>query len=176
MPLVIDAYYKNDAAALDEALQEVEEKAAEIETHLEENAEHYELLEKVNESAVKKAVKQFASSNSVATWKVYLKLCEEKKALGKKVGEMMDALTEKVVAKYAALSEAEIKQLVVNNKWLATVEKRCQDEMQRVTQELTASVTALAERYERTLGSVETSVSELEAKVSEHLKAMGFEI
>lgn len=176
VPLVVDAYYKNDAAALDEALQKVEEKAAEIETHLEENAEHYELLEKVNESAVKKAVKQFAGSNSVAVWKVYLKLCEEKKALGKKAGEMTDALTEKVVAKYAALSEAEIKQLVVNNKWLATVEKRCQDEMQRVTQELTASVTALAERYERTLGAMTMSVSDYESKVNKHLKAMGFEL
>ena len=48
--------------------------------------------------------------------------------------------------------------------------------MQRVTQELTASVTALAERYERTLGAMTESVSDFESKVNKHLKAMGFEL
>lgn len=77
---------------------------------------------------------------------------------------------------YTKLTVNEVREMVVIKKWLATITGRCLEEMQRVTQDIAASVTALAERYERTLGEIEKSASNLEKKVNNHLLKMGFEL
>lgn len=83
-------------------------------------------------------------------------------------------LTEAVVAKYAALTEEEIKTLVVERKWLASVVGGCEALMQNVTHQIASDVTALAERYEITLGTTESRVKNLEQEVLQSLKEMGF--
>ena len=47
--------------------------------------------------------------------------------------------------------------------------------MQRIVQQLTTKVVALAERYAETLPQIDLSLADLEAKVAGHLKKMGFE-
>lgn len=84
------------------------------------------------------------------------------------------ALTEAVVAKYAALTEDEIKKLVVERKWLASVVGDCETLMQNVTHQIASDVTTLAERYEVTLGTTESKVNDLEQEVLRSLKEMGF--
>ena len=84
------------------------------------------------------------------------------------------ALTEAVVAKYAALTEDEIKTLVVERKWLANVVGGCEALMQNVTHQIASDVTALVERYEVTLGTIESKVNDLEQEVLRSLKEMGF--
>jgi len=83
-------------------------------------------------------------------------------------------LTEAVVAKYAALTEDEIKTLVVERKWLASVVGGCEALMQNVTHQIASDVTTLAERYEVTLGATESNVNDLEQEVLRSLKEMGF--
>lgn len=83
-------------------------------------------------------------------------------------------LTEAVVAKYAALTEDEIKTLVVERKWLASVVGGCEALMQNVTHQIASDVTSLAERYEVTLGATESKVNDLEQEVLRSLKEMGF--
>ena len=83
-------------------------------------------------------------------------------------------LTEKVVAKYATLTEDYIKMLVVERKWLASVVGGCKALMQNVTHQIASNVTALAERYEVTLGATESQVKDLEKEVLQSLKEMGF--
>jgi type I restriction enzyme M protein len=46
--------------------------------------------------------------------------------------------------------------------------------MDRVSQQLTARVKELAERYETTLAQLTVQTEELEQKVNGHLKRMGF--
>ncbi|MGH8121429.1 MAG: hypothetical protein ACREPT_01510, partial [Rudaea sp.] len=72
------------------------------------------------------------------------------------------------------LTEAEIKTLVVDDKWLATLDAAIHGEMDRVSQRLTQRVKELAERYETPLPQLTSHVIELEAKVNEHLEKMGF--
>ncbi|MBQ8805457.1 MAG: type I restriction-modification system subunit M [Bacteroidaceae bacterium] len=83
-------------------------------------------------------------------------------------------LTDAVVAKYAALTEYEIKMLVVERKWLASVVGGCEALMQNVTHKIASDVTTLAERYEVTLGTTESKVNDLEQEVLRSLKEMGF--
>lgn len=70
--------------------------------------------------------------------------------------------------------EEEIKQLVIDKKWLATVSSMIHSEMQQVTQQLTSEVIAIAERYEHTLADLDKELKDYENKVMEHLKEMGF--
>ena len=60
-------------------------------------------------------------------------------------------LDAKAYAHYPKLTEAEIKTLVVDDKWLAALDAAIHGEMDRVSQQLTQRVKELAERYETPL-------------------------
>lgn len=105
----------------------------------------------------------------------YKAIDKKKKEVDKEVKEKKQALTLLVANKYAALTEEETKQLVVDKKWLATIYAMIHSEMQQVTQQLTSEVISVAERYEQTLADMDKEVEEYERKVATHLKEMGFE-
>jgi type I restriction enzyme M protein len=71
-------------------------------------------------------------------------------------------------------TEDEIKTLVVDDKWQATLAAAVQGELDRVSQTLTGRVRQLAERYAVPLPQLAGQVAELETKVSRHLERMGF--
>jgi len=104
----------------------------------------------------------------------YAALIEKESVAGKKVKEAQKILDAKVVAQYARLSENEIKTLVVDDKWLATISADVQTELDRVSQGLTGRIKQLAERYATPLPRIAEEVEALSGKVDEHLKKMGF--
>jgi len=57
---------------------------------------------------------------------------------------------------------------------LSTDEAAIHGEMDHVSQALTQRVKQLAERYETPMPQMATRVTELEAKVNQHLQKMGF--
>lgn len=77
----------------------------------------------------------------------FLALAEKDAVASPKLGEAQDALTAKVTAQYGKLTEDEIKILVVEDKWLATLAAAVQGELDRVSQTLTGRIRQLAERY-----------------------------
>ena len=79
----------------------------------------------------------------------------------------------KVAAQYGKLTEDEIKALVVDDKWLATLAAAVQGELDRVSQTLTGRIRQLAERYATPLPQITGEVATLAARVDEHLKKMG---
>ena len=79
--------------------------------------------------------------------KDYLALIEKEAAANKQVKDAQKALEAKVAAKYRKLTEDEIKTLVVDDKWLATLAAAVQSELDRVSQALTGRIRQLAERY-----------------------------
>jgi type I restriction enzyme M protein len=104
----------------------------------------------------------------------YAELIEREAAAGKAVKDAQKALDAKVAAQYAKLSEAEIKTLVVEDKWLAALAASVQGELDRVSQALTGRIRQLAERYAMPLPRLSDEVETLAARVDEHLKKMGF--
>ena len=84
-----------------------------------------------------------------------------------------DDLTARLDAKYSKLSEDEIKILVVDDKWLATLAAAVQGELARVSQTLTSRIRQLAERYATPLPQLTDEVATFAARVDEHLKMMG---
>lgn len=81
-----------------------------------------------------------------------------------------------MLAHYAQLSEAELKTLVVDDKWLATLQADVQTELDRVSQALSGRIRQLAERYTTPLPALNAEVEALAAKVNAHLAKMGFAV
>ena len=94
--------------------------------------------------------------------------------LKKRLKQAEAALDAKAYARYPKLTEAEIKTLAVDDKWLAALDAAIHGEMDRISQALTQRVKELAERYEMPLPWMVSRVAELEAKVNRHLERMGF--
>ena len=103
-----------------------------------------------------------------------LALIEREVEASKKVKAVQKALDAKVQAHYAQLSEAELKALVVDDKWLATLQVDVQTELDRVSQALTGRIRQLAGRYATPLPALNAQVEALAAKVNGHLAKMGF--
>ena len=103
----------------------------------------------------------------------YLALVEQEAGVAAKLKAAQDTLMEKVLAKYAKLTEDEVKTLVVDDKWLATVSAAVQGELDRVSQALTGRVRQLAERYAIPQPKLEEDVGALSLRVAHHLRIMG---
>ena len=100
-------------------------------------------------------------------------LIETETEAAKAVKEAQSALDQKVLARYAMLTEAQIKTLVVEDKWFASIRVSIEGEVQRLTQQLAGRVKELEKRYTRTAAELEREVEEYSEKVDWHLKKMG---
>ncbi|MBI5193407.1 MAG: hypothetical protein HZA08_08215 [Nitrospirae bacterium] len=127
-------------------------------------------------SGVQKRIKELNGeiTDELILLKQYLSLSDHETSANKKIKEAQSALEEKVLDKYKALTETEIKTLLVEDKWMAALERDVKTEMDRISQRLTGRIKELAERYETTLPELNTEVGTLEQKVNAHLKKMGF--
>jgi len=103
----------------------------------------------------------------------YLVLAEKETTASTALKAAQESLMEKVLQRYAALTEDDIKTLVVDDKWLATLGAAVQGELDRVSQTLTGRIRQLAERYATPLPKLATEVETLAAQVAVHLKKMG---
>ena len=88
--------------------------------------------------------------------------------------DLQKALDENVKAKYAVLTEDEIKELLVNKKWHYSIYDGIDALYTSISHNLSVRITELAERYESTLPELEKEVADYEAKVKAHLQKMGF--
>lgn len=104
----------------------------------------------------------------------YLELIELEATANKKVKDAQKALDAKVAAQYSKFTESEVKTLVVEDKWLATLAADVQTELDRVSQALTGRTKELADRYATPLPKLKDEIDTLAARVDEHLKKMGF--
>ena len=107
------------------------------------------------------------------TLQAYLDVSEQEASSSQRIKTAQEALMAKVAAKYGQLTEDEIKTLVVDDKWLATLGAAVQGELGRVSQTLTGRVRELAERYATPLPKLEEEVAALAARVEGHLRKMG---
>jgi type I restriction enzyme M protein len=88
--------------------------------------------------------------------------------------QMRAELEEKERAKYPTLSDNEIIELLVNQKWLGAVVAGIEQLYRAVTHRIAGRVTELAERYEHTLPQLEDDVAQYAKRVKQHLERMGF--
>ena len=182
VPIVIDEYFadKRDLIlAAEELLAQNEAKLSEL---TEEYAESYFDEDnfadsKVSDTNIKKRIKALdkkTDSEEIAVLQQYLDLKGDISLNKKVIKERKYDLLTALVVKYADLSGEDIKRLVIEKKWFATLSAQLDSEMQRISQQLTSKVSALAERYAQTLPEIDAEIADLEAKVAEHLRQMGY--
>ena len=83
----------------------------------------------------------------------------------------LSAYFEKMNATTATVSD--IKEIVIEDKWLKHISSQIKEEINRVTTNLANRIKTLEERYKEPLKSLENDVNILSKKVEKHLKAMG---
>ncbi|ADP72044.1 type I restriction-modification system, M subunit [Rhodomicrobium vannielii ATCC 17100] len=103
-----------------------------------------------------------------------LRLIEEEAEASRAAKEARLALDVKTAAKYPALTEAEIKALIVDDKWMAALDRDIHGELDRVGQTLAGRIKLLAERYAAPLPQLAEEAEAIGARVEEHLRKMGF--
>ena len=122
-----------------------------------------------------KALKKADSSGEeYAVLKRYTDLADALAKQSKLVRKLNAALEEKVRKKYAALTDEEILDLLVNRKWYAAIFEGIQTLYVTTSHQMTNRIVELVERYEDTLPDLRAAVEEYEAKVRTHLERMGF--
>ena len=186
-PLIVDRYFAAQQAAIREleaALESVATRMTELEEEHGGEEGAFAELDKVNKANVSARLKEIKGlidndmeakeeADILTSW---LKLCTQEAELKKAVKDAEAALDALSLAKYPTLSEAEIKTLVVEDKWLTAISTAIHGEMDRISQALTQRVKELVERYETPLPLLTSEVAILSAKVEAHLKQMGFSL
>ena len=82
-------------------------------------------------------------------------------------------LDAKVLSRYATLTAAEVAEIVVGDKWMASVRGAIGNEVERLASGLVDRVRVLEERYADSLPELEGRVEDYGAKVESHLRRMG---
>lgn len=183
--LVVARYFADDAKAIEQLeaerdaisrkMEELDEEHGGEEGLLAEAKTEKGKLTKVSVKARLADIKKDpAAADERKALSEYLDLIEHEAAANKKVKDAQKALDAKVSTQYGELNEAEIKTLVVDDKWLATLAADVQTELDRVSQALTGRIKELADRYAMPLPKLTAEVDVLAARVGEHLKKMGF--
>ncbi len=182
--LVVARWFAKEHVAI-EALQARHETAArELEESVEEHAGEEGLLAdgvnekgKVTRGGVKDRLKAIEDEPENEEERGALTRClaliEAESEASKAVTEARAALDEKVLARYGKLSEAEIKTLVVEDKWLGSLKATIEGEVQRLTQQVAGRVKELEVRYAVPLPALEREVEAFGAKVQGHLMKIG---
>jgi type I restriction enzyme M protein len=104
----------------------------------------------------------------------YIELTDHLSEIGKSIKTAEAELDNKLYAKYPSLTVEEIKALVVDDKWMRSIESLVRSEIDQISQHLSNRIKELAERYESPFPAIDQEVAELESKVSAHLEKMGF--
>ncbi len=179
--LVINRYFYKESEKLENLGSEVElleSQIAEIEEEQNTEEGYFFGLEKVNKGNINARLKEIKNDNEakdeITVLTHYLTLTEKLADCNKKIKTENADLDKKLLDRYPKLTAEEIKILVVDDKWLAKIEKDIHSEIDKISQRLTTRVKELAERYETPLPELTLELKELEKKVSKHLERMGF--
>ena len=180
-PYIVARYFAAEQAAIEQLNAELEATAAKLAELEEEHGGEdgaFAGFDKVNAASVRERLKEVGAGDTaieeLAALKQWLKLAADEATLKKQLREAEAELDARAYARYPKLGEAEIKALVVDDKWFAALDAAIHGELDRVSQALSRRVKELAERYEAPLPQMADRVAELEARVSRHLEKMGF--
>lgn len=181
--LLVARYFAKEQTAIDATCAELEALQAQL-TELEEEHSGEEAVfsgfDNITAAAVKERVRELGEggdgedADELAVLKQWQRLADTVAALKKQLREAEAALDTLAFQKYFKLKEAEVKALVIDDKWLARLHTDVQSELDRISQTLTGRIRELAERYATPLPQLTDEVEALARRVDEHLKKMGF--
>ncbi len=182
--LLVARYFAGNQTAIDDAQAKLDEASRMLEEFVEENTGEDGLLEdavndkgKATKGGVTVRLKETGDDPEFAEERKALEMCDSllntEALLRTVVKNLQDKLDRQVLVKYSKLTEAEIKTLVVEDKWFTSIQAAVDGEVQRMTQQLAGRVRELEERYAQPLPQLEREAKACATKVERHLKKMG---
>ncbi len=178
--LIVMHYFQQQQDHINQLQADMDTAAQELESFIEEHSGDDGLLndalnekDKVTKASVAARLKVTDDQEEKAVLKQAKSLFEQEADAKKALKEAQDKLDIAVVKRYPTLTDDEIKMLVVQDKWLSTLQANIKAEIEHIIQQLANRVKELEERYVEPLPELTQSVETLSSKVAEHLKTMG---
>jgi type I restriction enzyme M protein len=182
--IIIQEYFAKEQDELQRLESELESLQSELTNYEEEHGGEEGLLAdavndkgKLTKATVAKRMKEIKGDKSEKEAYELLqsieKLFDALASLSKMHKEKTAQLDELCMKQYDKLTDKDVKRLVIENKWMTTIQTNINGEIDAISQRLTARIKELGERYDDTLGAIDASVKELEEKVNAHLQKMG---
>jgi type I restriction enzyme M protein len=182
-PLIVTRYFADEQAKLDELTAQAEEATRAVAEYIEEQAVEDGLLaeamddDKITKALATARLKEAKRENSdpdeISALEHLTKLYGTETAAKKATKDEQAVLDVATLKKYGDLTEDDVKTLVLDDKWDATIRRRIAREVNALTLELVARIQELGERYAETIGDLDAELEKLEAKVAGHLAEMG---
>lgn len=179
--LVINKLFLKEKQALEDLEAEKERICAEL-TDLEEEHSgdegYFADMDKVNKGNIQARIKELKGESDIEDEMEvnikYLSLLDDLTKTNKQLKEASMVLDEILYAKYPELTVGEIKTLVVENKWMQSIEYSISMEIDQISHALTSRIKELTVRYEAPLPHIESDLKLLENKVNDHLQKIGY--
>ncbi len=183
--LIINRYFNPEKQAIEELEVQRDEVTGLKEEFEEEHSGEDGVLEEIKndrgnitKTSLNKRIREIKDDkDAIDELKIlekYLGLMDRESDVKRKIRDAEKKLQKKLQAKYKELAKEEVQDILVNDKWLASITDEINTEMDRISHRLTTRIKELSERYEQTLPEIEAEVEELSKKVESHLQRMGF--
>jgi type I restriction enzyme M protein len=104
----------------------------------------------------------------------YQDLMDKEAELKQRIKSLEIELDKNLLIRYQHLTETEIKGLVVEDKWFASIHALVASEVEEISHKLGGRIKELAERYQTPLPILAEDVQTLTRRVESHLDRMGF--
>jgi type I restriction enzyme M protein len=181
--LVVARYFADEQSKVDALHAAAEEASRAVEEHIEEHAVEDGLLaEAMDDGKISKALAstrlkvarhEGTDAEEIKALQHLVTLYNDEAIAKKTAKEAQASLDLVTLKKYGDLTEPQIKQLVLDDKWHATVASRVASEVEFLTLGLVTRIQQLGDRYAETVGVLAAEFEKLESKVSSLLAAMG---
>ncbi|WRE33236.1 type I restriction-modification system subunit M [Helicobacter pylori] len=173
--LIKQRFFEQEAKELEELENALNEKEAHFEEFIEEHSNEeglfYEL--KINESVLKKELKNATDSEDKKILKTALELLEAKNKALKMKNKAHEELELKAFHQYKNLELGEIKDLIIKDKWLNSLKNALENKILKRINAFISALNGIIQTYSNSLLELDKEVKESESKVLEHLKDLG---
>ncbi|RVY42198.1 type I restriction-modification system subunit M [Helicobacter pylori] len=173
--LIKQRFFEKETKELEELENALNEKEVNFEEFIEEHSGEeglfYEL--KINESVLKKELKNATDSEDKQILKTALELLEAKNKALKMKNKAYEELELKAFHQYKNLELNEIKDLIIQDKWLKSLKNALENKILKRINAFTSALNEIIQTYSNSLLELDKEVKESESKVLEHLKDLG---
>ncbi|PEG33561.1 type I restriction endonuclease subunit M [Mycolicibacterium agri] len=181
--LLVSTYYYDTQAQINELTAEAEAATLAVEEYVEEHAVDDGLLatamddDKITKALatarLRVAKREKSDPDEIKALEHLIALYDAEAAAKKAAKDLQAELDAAVLKEYGKLTEDDVKDLVLDEKWHATIKSRIAGEVTALTHNLVARIEELGERYAKTVVELDDELTQLETRVVQHLADMG---
>lgn len=173
--LIKQRFFEKETKELEELENALNEKEALLDEFIEEHSNEEGLFYglKINESVLKKELKNATDSEDEKILKTALELLEAKNKALKMKNKAYEELELKAFHQYKNLEINEIKDLIIKDKWLKSLKNALENKILKRINAFTSALNGIIQTYSNSLLELDKEVKESESKVLEHLKDLG---